>query len=288
MICPNCGTNLPENSRFCTVCGTAQNAGNSYQPQQDFMYDEPTVSVYGEPVNTVPPQPTYEAPAQPAYGAPAQPAYQAPVQPAYGAPAQPTYEAPAQPAYGAPAQPAYQAPAQPAYQAPAQPAYQASAQTGANLNSQLSMKWYKFLVNFALFAGAVLNFGLAVSYFTGIVYDGDAELVYEFFDGIQGLDIFYGIGLLGMGAFAIYTRVQLVAFKKNGPMLVYVYYALGLILSLIHEVGSLIIVEDTTSRFISIDTSEAVTEVVLLAVFSVLMIALNRVYFKKREQLFVN
>ena len=122
MFCENCGTQIPEGSRFCAGCGKPVAAQSAPAPVQE-QFAAPVQEQFVAPV-----QPQYQAPVQPQYQAPAQPQYQAPVQPQYQAPVQPQYQASAQPQYQAPAQPQYQAPVQPqySYQQPQQPAFEVS------------------------------------------------------------------------------------------------------------------------------------------------------------------
>ncbi len=61
------------------------------------------------------------------------------------------------------------------------------------------MKWHKFLVNFSLWAGAVLN------------------LIMGFACLAEGAPL-YGLVLIGAAAYAIYVRFQLAKFKKNAYM----------------------------------------------------------------------
>ena len=73
-FCSNCGAKLEDNSKFCTVCGTAV-----AQPAP-------------EPVAQPAPEPVVEAvPVTPAYTAPSEPAYAAPSTPTYTPPSTPTY-----------------------------------------------------------------------------------------------------------------------------------------------------------------------------------------------------
>ena len=98
MFCENCGTQIPEGSRFCAGCGKPVAAQSAPAPVQE----------------------QFAAPVQEQFVAPVQPQYQAPVQPQYQASAQPQYQAPAQPQYQAPVQPQY------SYQQPQQPAFEVS------------------------------------------------------------------------------------------------------------------------------------------------------------------
>ena len=130
MFCENCGTQIPEGSRFCAGCGKPVAAQSAPAPVQE-QFQAPVQEQFQAPVQEqfqAPVQPQYQAPVQPQYQAPAQPQYQAPVQPQYQAPVQPQYQAPAQPQYQAPVQPQYQAPVQPqySYQQPQQPAFEVS------------------------------------------------------------------------------------------------------------------------------------------------------------------
>ena len=58
------------------------------------------------------------------------------------------------------------------------------------------MGWYKFLIYFALFAGAFFNVCYAVLYMTGSIYETeqiDPLTVYSLYPGVKAVDIVYGI-----------------------------------------------------------------------------------------------
>ena len=130
MFCENCGTQIPEGSRFCAGCGKPVAAQSAPAPVQE-QFAAPVQEQFAAPVQeqfAAPVQEQFAAPVQEQFQAPVQPQYQAPVQPQYQAPVQPQYQAPVQPQYQAPAQPQYQAPVQPqySYQQPQQPAFEVS------------------------------------------------------------------------------------------------------------------------------------------------------------------
>ena len=163
-------------------------------------------------------------------------------------------------------QPQYQ---QPQYQ---QAPYQQAPQQG------LPMNWFKFLIFFALFASCVLNVIAGISALTGAQYQGAQDWVYLFFEGLQALDIFYGVCCIAIGVFAIYTRMRLAGYYKNGPQMLNILYIAGIVSSLIYVIGvSIIVGNDTPLNFASTFASLGI---------SAAMIVANTIYFKKRANLF--
>ena len=187
---------------------------------------------------------------------------------------QPQYQQPYQ-------QPQYQQPyQQPQYQQPYPQAYP----QGTPINSQ-PMKWHKFLVYFALWAGAVLNIISGILALTGSVYGEEKELVYHFFPTMESVNVVYGILCVGLGIFGFYTAYNMLNFKKGAPKLLTILYAAACVISLVYIVAVFVIVTDKVR---GLDTSDLwLTGGMNLAV-SILMILVNNVYYKKREHLFVN
>ncbi len=150
-----------------------------------------------------------------------------------------------------------------------------------NQNIQYPMKWYKFLIYFALFFGAILNFGTGILYVTGEVYSlqsSSPEMVYYVFGNLKGLDVIMGILLIAISVFGIYTRFQLAGFKANGPMCVYILYGATAALNFLYPLIASAIT-DISGLF---DTSTITSVCVSLA-----MIGLNKTYFDKRKELFI-
>lgn len=183
---------------------------------------------------------------------------------------QPNYQ---QPNYQ---QPSYQ---QPNYQQPYQPVYQQPVQ-----QYPYPMNWYKFVIYFALFAGAVLNAISGILHLTGSVWEMQnvsADMVYAVFGGMQAVDIIYGIGAIALAAFNIVTRMHLAKFRKTGPKFLSVCYGVAVGLALLY------IILTSAVTGISIGDLIGATEILQL-VFSIVMLVVNVVYFNKRASLFVN
>ena len=230
---------------FCPNCGT--NVGNAerFCPNCGAALNQNTASANPQPN----PQPNYQ---QPNYQ---QPNYQ-----------QPNYQ-----------QPNYQ---QPNYQQPNyQPVYQQPVQ-----QYPYPMNWYKFVIYFALFAGAVINAISGILHLTGSVWemqDVSADMVYAVFGGMQAVDIIYGIGAIALAAFNIVTRMHLAKFRKTGPKFLSVCYGVAVGLALLY------IILTSAVTGISIGDLVGATEILQLVV-SIVMLVVNVVYFNKRASLFVN
>ncbi len=195
-------------------------------------------------------------------------------------PQQPVYQ---QPVYQQPQQPVYQ---QPVYQQPQQPVYQSAPQSVSQpaIGAELPMKWFKFLIYFSLFAGAVLNLVTGIMAMTGGQYEavgGNAELVYRIMPDLQVVDMIYGVALLALAAFAVYVRMRLAGFYENGPKMLTVLYALSLAFSLIYLIAASSILAEKGGE---IDFSSQAPNIAM----SVAMIVCNITYFNKRSHLFVN
>lgn len=150
-------------------------------------------------------------------------------------------------------------------------------------NFQPTMKWYKFLIYFGLFAGAVVNCLNAILYITGLVYGSQygsslSEFIYYVSPAMKYVDIIYGIMLIPSAALQIFTRFQLSGFKKNGPKLIIAVYAVELVTSLFYLIATSLVCGASTFN------ASTITSLIVIVV----MIILNRIYFNKRKDMFVN
>ena len=144
------------------------------------------------------------------------------------------------------------------------------------------MKWFKFLIYFALFAGAALNALSGFRFLTGSLYGDEKELVYLIFSDLKTLDMIIGIGTLALAALGIFTRVRLAGYYKNGPKLLSLTYLGGAIVNVIYIIGVYVVLPEMVTELI--DMSSAISSIVT----SVAMIFVNKSYFAKRASLFVN
>ena len=145
-------------------------------------------------------------------------------------------------------------------------------------NVQLEMKWFKFLIYFGLFAGAVLNCLSAILQITGAVYEESAEVVYIFFPELKFFDIFYTILLLALAVLQIFTRFQLSGFKKNGPKLILIVYSAAAVISLLYGIVASVILHEFLFN----------ANMIISIIVPVVMVVLNKIYFDKRKDMFVN
>lgn len=137
-----------------------------------------------------------------------------------------------------------------------------SVEASSQPKIEYGMKWYKFLIYFALFAGAVLNCVMGIMALSGKIYEAKLWA------------IIYGLALVGLAVFAIVTRFLLAKFKKSGPICLYVLYIISPILEI---TGPQILHENLTN-----------TSDIASMGASMIMLIVNIVYFKKRKSLFIN
>lgn len=154
-------------------------------------------------------------------------------------------------------------------------------QTSPLNTNQQPMKWFKFLIYFGLFAGVVLNAVSGFQLLTGAHYGEGKDLVYQVFGNLQTLDLIGGICLVALAAFGIYTRVRLAGYYKNGPQMLAYLYLGAVIANVVYIAGLYIVVPEVAGQL-------DLTSTISSCVTSVIMVIVNREYFRKREALFVN
>ena len=148
----------------------------------------------------------------------------------------------------------------------------------------LPMKWYKFLIYFALFAGGILNFIQGINYITGDVYAAQsnlqvtAETVYSFYgNGLKVVDILFGVLLMLLGVFQIFTRFQLARYKKKAPLYINIVYGAMAGIEFLYFI---------LTKCVGVDAT--LSTVIAGGIAYSIVFLCNYVYFKKRKHLFVN
>lgn len=153
-----------------------------------------------------------------------------------------------------------------------------AAPTLEETKPEMPMKWFKFLIYFGLWVGALSNLGNGLGLLTGSVYDGMAAYVYTIYSSLHSVDLIFGFAFLAVAAFTIVVRFKLAGFKKDGPTLLYTIYVINVVVGLAYAltVSSIIGEPAVDSSFIG------------SLIGSVTAVIVNMVYFKKRAHLFVN
>lgn len=243
MFCPFCGTKVPDTVAFCPECG--KNIANEREDEPSVASSSHEDTVYFESYASIP------TPEQRDY---------LPVAQSIPLPdphIQQTSSAPV---------------AAGSYKDTVRQAEQAG----------LGMKWYKFLVYFALFANCVCCVITAVIYAMGSHYglgEYGAGLVYTFYPSLKTVDILFALVCLALAVGAIYTRMLLTRFSKNAPMGVYVLYGVSAACTLLYSILS--------SSITGQDTGMMASSIISL-ISSGIVIALSVTYFRKRSQYFIN
>ena len=148
----------------------------------------------------------------------------------------------------------------------------------------LGMAWYKFLIYFALIAGAIINLIYSFNYISGGIYfvetngEVSAEQVYAYYGtGLQVVDVFYGFFLIAFAILAFVLRHKLANYEPDSLKFVKIFYSLSAGVPFLYA----ILVAAITGQSLAV---QAVTSAIVGLVF----LLLNIKYFKKRAHLFVD
>lgn len=148
----------------------------------------------------------------------------------------------------------------------------------------LGMAWYKFLIYFALIAGAVINILYGFNYISGGIYFVEtnggvsAEQVYAYYGaGLQAVDVLYGLFLLAFAVMAFVLRHKLANYEPDAPKFVKIFYLISAGAPLLYS----IIVALITGQSLAVNT---ITSLIVGLIF----LFANVKYFNKRAHLFVD
>lgn len=143
---------------------------------------------------------------------------------------------------------------------------------------EMPMKWYKFIIYFQLFVSAMSYLFMGVTYFSFLRSKNVFNLYYLLWESkMKMLDTVMGVLSFATMAFMLYTRHCLTMYKKGAPKKYLFCLALAIINAVVYTLGIWIV----TGAF------SMATEDIMMLVEAGVLLALNYVYFKKREHLFV-
>ena len=144
----------------------------------------------------------------------------------------------------------------------------------------LPMKWHKFLIYFALWAGAILNGISGISTLFSCL-GGEYAAVYDAYPALLGLDIFSSLCLIGISVFQFITRNALARLSRKAPQMVVWLYASTVILSVLQVVAVWLVSGVGLSYVMTPDMW-------LILIEGALMTWANQVYYRKRAAMFVH
>ena len=144
----------------------------------------------------------------------------------------------------------------------------------------LPMKWHKFLIYFALWAGAILN-GLSGLQTLFGCFGGELAPIYDAYPVLLALDLFSGLCLVGIAVFQFITRNALARLSRKAPQMVVWLYASTVILSVL-QVLAVWLVSGVGLSYVM------TPEMWLILIGGALMTWANQVYCRKRAAMFVH
>ena len=159
-----------------------------------------------------------------------------------------------------------------------------AAETPVETAPALSMKWHKFLTNFSLWLSALTCLITAYLYFSGSLYGlpaSEVQWLYRYYEGLQALDIFFGVICVLTGVFVIVTRFALARYKAVGPKFLIALYIINQVPNLLYPFLASVITEFPLGDLID-------PNLVSSLIASVVIIFVNKKYYARRAHLFVN
>lgn len=164
--------------------------------------------------------------------------------------------------------------------------------TVTEVRPELPMKWYNFLVWVMFTLGPVITIISGIGTIAGTRHYMGSNIssqdVYSVFTELKPLDITLGISAILLAIFAFYIRSRLVAYRKDAPKLLTVYYSIELAINLVFEAIYIIVFNSYVTFAFSDIASAFASDVGGTIIKVAILIPVNIAYFKKRKHLFVN
>lgn len=149
---------------------------------------------------------------------------------------------------------------------------------GGPASEYLPMKWFQFIIYVQLFLSALANLATGLGQLTGQMYGEGSGLVYRLFPALRAVDMGMGLASLALAAAAIVVRQKLARYRQGAPRLYLLFCGVSVGLSLVYAAAA-----SLALGHLVLDAS-----VVVNLLGNVVLLLLNRVYFRRRAALFVN
>ena len=146
-----------------------------------------------------------------------------------------------------------------------------------------NLGWYKFIINFQLFANAAVNLIGSIPFLTGTVYGSKevAENLYYVYPEIKALTLGLGVLCIALAVYAIFVRFSLARFKRRGPTHYVILMLLNSLGTLGYALGTGAILDMPIAELLNSSQISNLAVSAALLVFTIF-------YFRKRKELFVN
>lgn len=152
------------------------------------------------------------------------------------------------------------------------------------VQNEMPMKWYKFLIYFLIWVGAVYNVLYGIIMIRGTHYGADADMIYSMFEGLKAVDVVFGVLMIAFAVYMIYVRFQLAGYRKNAPALLLIGYGASLAISVIYLAAVFITLSGYGVGLLDLVDASFIVSIVSTGI----IVVLTKVYFDKRRHLFVN
>lgn len=143
------------------------------------------------------------------------------------------------------------------------------------------LKWHKFMVVVLLIAG-IWSICQGIAELTGTWYEVqgvDAKLLYRVYPALKTLDWLLAVFTVGLGVFRFTVRKRLKHFMESGPRSLIALYAVSIGVSVIYLIACMAVTGIAVS---------AVSKQLVTIAGSFCMMFVQKYYYDKRKELFVN
>lgn len=171
------------------------------------------------------------------------------------------------------------------------------------VKSAYPMKWYKAML-VILWLGILENAISGILFFTGTIYQGFADKVYEMLPSLKSLDVFSGIFSFGMVVFTFIVWLRLKNYKRHAPRLLTVMYIINTVFLIAYSIALYSIIGGAETKIIYgssyvrgdylyqeyLDLSKVSFSAsdIIEIIGSIVMTIANYIYFRNRSDLFTN